>query len=748
MSASSGYGTGGSTPVGPVVETLTGNTGGPVGPTGNNINILGASGVLVAGNPGTSTLTITFPGAATLYTEDVGTAAPSGGNLNIFSGATSVFNNINTFGSGDTVQVRLNDSISLPNTNASGTTGLYSLGGTRFMFDYGGNNTFLGQGSGNLTLTPGNASSNVGIGTGALQSLVGTAFNDGAGNSALGNGTFESITDGSFNTGLGSNGYALTTGMGNLFAGFRAGEHLINGNTNILLGSDDNLGPTSPGVNYVGGESSNIVIGNAPGVTSENNTMRLGLDGAGAGEQNATYIAGIYNRSFGSPSGVVQIDSTFKLGSSAGTNGQILIGSTGASPAWSTITAGANIAIVNAANSITISATGSGGGGAVDFPCDTGTAVESGGILNVFSQAFSSFNNMSTAGSGNTVFVRLKDSISLPATNSSATTGVLSIGGNSFVQGLGSNNTFIGNAGNLTLNTGSATEDTALGSNALHSITTGAENTAIGGFSANLITTGSTNTALGFSALDELTIGSGNIALGVLAGSDYTSSESNNITIGNLGTLGESGVIRIGRSPTHTAAYMAGVYNASIGTTNAPVFIDNTGKLGTLESGVPLDGSSFMAVVFQFEPLPTVSGDHTEFVGTYQAMTVLYDDFGIFNPGPSVGGASFTAPITGRYNFVWSSLLSALNPTTIDNGQIYINGVNTFQAQGVQTSGTIQKGAVVVDCNVNLTAGDVITFAIEFFASTLNPFRIVGGQPGTSFGPYNSWVSGTLLKTA
>lgn len=40
------------------VETLTGNTGGAVSPTANNINVVGTGAVSVTGNPGTSTLTI------------------------------------------------------------------------------------------------------------------------------------------------------------------------------------------------------------------------------------------------------------------------------------------------------------------------------------------------------------------------------------------------------------------------------------------------------------------------------------------------------------------------------------------------------------------------------------------------------------------------------------------------------------------------------------------------------------------
>lgn len=59
---------------GAVVETLTGNSGGAVGPTGNNINVVGSGSVTVAGNPGTSTLTISTTGGGIPWTVVAGAA--------------------------------------------------------------------------------------------------------------------------------------------------------------------------------------------------------------------------------------------------------------------------------------------------------------------------------------------------------------------------------------------------------------------------------------------------------------------------------------------------------------------------------------------------------------------------------------------------------------------------------------------------------------------------------------------------
>lgn len=50
----------------PTVDTLTGNSGGAVGPdVMNNINILGGTGIVTSGNPGTNTITISATGVTT-----------------------------------------------------------------------------------------------------------------------------------------------------------------------------------------------------------------------------------------------------------------------------------------------------------------------------------------------------------------------------------------------------------------------------------------------------------------------------------------------------------------------------------------------------------------------------------------------------------------------------------------------------------------------------------------------------------
>lgn len=102
-----------------IVETLTGNTGGPVGPTGNNINVIGSGNITVVGTPGTSTLTISeVSGSATTFNENSGSATPSAGVINVIGGT-----NVTTSGAGNTITINANSGAQVVNytgiTNAS-----------------------------------------------------------------------------------------------------------------------------------------------------------------------------------------------------------------------------------------------------------------------------------------------------------------------------------------------------------------------------------------------------------------------------------------------------------------------------------------------------------------------------------------------------------------------------------------------------------------------------------------------------
>jgi hypothetical protein len=200
--------------------------------------------------------------------------------------------------------------------------------------------------------------------------------------------------------------------------------------------------------------------------------------------------------------------------------------------------------------------------------------------------------------------------INIPATTS-ASNGVIQMGGTSVISAPGTQNTFLGNgAGNFTLtgtqntatgassfvNNTSGTGNTAAGVSSLAANTTGFNNTATGfqalnsnstasnnvatgqaalltnSTGANNVATGTSslrnsngsfNTAIGTSALTNNTSGANNIGIGNNAGQTITTG-SNDIDIGSdAAAAAESNTIRIGTSGTHTAAFIAGVTNGT-----------------------------------------------------------------------------------------------------------------------------------------------------------------------------------------
>lgn len=91
MSQAGSYlpGSGGGIPI----ETITGNSGGAVGPDGaNNINIIGSGSISVVGNPGINTLTISAAAgvAGTITGDSGGPLSQTAGNWNFTGGSTGL----------------------------------------------------------------------------------------------------------------------------------------------------------------------------------------------------------------------------------------------------------------------------------------------------------------------------------------------------------------------------------------------------------------------------------------------------------------------------------------------------------------------------------------------------------------------------------------------------------------------------------------------------------------------------------
>jgi hypothetical protein len=330
-----------------VTYTITDGTNGQLLIGGGGVtpvwgNLASAGGSVNITYPGANQInleTVGGGGGATTFVTDAGNANTAAGNINVLGG-----DNINTAGAGSTVTVHLDQSILQPNTNAAGTQGLYSLGGIDFLHNYGTYNTFCGEESGSRTLTVLNATDNTGFGSYTLDSLT-----TGSSNSFLGSDAGRDVTTGDNNSGAGYQALAnVTTGGNNSAIGCSSFNGITTGSSNIGLGCNS-------GTNCTVNDSSNILIGNS-GSAGLDNTIIIGTQGAGAGQQNRCFIAGVYNVNVGATNEVMFVDNTGQVGTSAGNNGELLIGSTGATPTWANLaSADGSVTIVNGAGTIDLS---------------------------------------------------------------------------------------------------------------------------------------------------------------------------------------------------------------------------------------------------------------------------------------------------------------------------------------------------------------------------------------------------------
>jgi hypothetical protein len=147
--------------------------------------------------------------------------------------------------------------------------------------------------------------------------------------------------------------------------------------------------------------------------------------------------------------------------------------------------------------------------------------------------------------------------------------------------------------------------NTASGASALINNTTGTYNTASGVNALFSNTTGGTNTASGYQALYSNTIGGNNTASGYNACVEVVAG-NNVICIGAVS------------GPTHDipgpATYIAGIYGATVGSTNSEVCIDNTGLLGTANCPTNAQPSAQQeAIKHQQQQIQTLQMQNEEF---------------------------------------------------------------------------------------------------------------------------------------
>lgn len=176
--------------------------------------------------------------------------------------------------------------VDLPDTIDTGLAGVVRFDTDNFIHKMGTRNTFVGRECGYIGLTVVDATDNSGFGNEVLHDLTSGENNTGVGSYGL-----THITTGSYNSTLGASALPVQTGSYNIAIGYQAGSSCTTT------------------------ESSNILIGNT-GTALESNCIRIGVDGAGDGQQSDNYQAGIYQTTVGAVAPnreVVWVDNNHKL---------------------------------------------------------------------------------------------------------------------------------------------------------------------------------------------------------------------------------------------------------------------------------------------------------------------------------------------------------------------------------------------------------------------------------------------------
>lgn len=317
-----------------VLETLTGNSGGPISPTAGNINTLGSGSITIVGagstlttqltgltshnvliGAGTATITKVAPSATSgvpLISQGAaadpafGTAVVAGGGTGdtSFTAFAPVCGGTTTTGALQSADTGIGTSGfvltstgagSLPTFQAVPSTGITTIdgnsgsvtGSTVTIENAANDGTPFFTGSGStmtMFFDTGAANYNMGLG---FQSL-GFSSPSGAGNVGIGPFSQQSNSSGIQNTSLGQQALLnLTSGNQNIGIGYFTLPNMTTGSGNIALNIN-----AFPGTAFTN-ESYNVFIQHT-GLAGDNNTLRIGgATGSGAFQLNQAFIAGI-----------------------------------------------------------------------------------------------------------------------------------------------------------------------------------------------------------------------------------------------------------------------------------------------------------------------------------------------------------------------------------------------------------------------------------------------------------------------
>lgn len=598
------------------LQTLTGDTGGAVSPSSNNINIIAQ----------------TTAGSSVLFVGNV-----------------------------------VANTLQLGVTDANG-------------------NTIIGLDAGNSSLTGAFNVSLGGLNLGALTS--------GGGNTVLGAGAAIDLTTGSFNTLLGGN----------------AAPTLTTGSNNILIGA-------SVGSNYTT-NSSNILIGNA-GNSGDANVIRIGNQGSGSGEQDGCFIAGIVGVTVDNPNFVTIDTASGQLGATesvdVATQYEDNAGDFAVPSAGILKIVGDGTTAVTAASGNTITISAMGGGSGTSYSLISGQSPSQLSSTSATHWFCTSSSPSASTQSDNQSVVPTAGTVShlnvYISANTSTTNTTVTLNKNS------SNTALV-----ATIPAGM----TGTFSDTTHSVTFAAGDLLQ--WECSTSTTGTTDGVI------TCAFGSGGgsgTVIDVIGG--------NNITITGTSTIDP--VVNVSGTTNHCVQLgnSTGSLTSLANGTTGQILTANTGADPSWTNAPSLTTIAFQAYQQTYQ---NVSGSYT--MGTSSALTIQFNQGSGFYAGSGSGApATFTAPVTGIYNFTFNATGGSSIGAYPNPKPKIITPTATYSSVGISggfTGGNTNPVQVTCSALVSLNSGDVVTFSVTLASSSGFYIAASDGSGGLL-----TWINGFLV---